>query len=190
MKNVMNIYITGKRQHMLFAALLAVLFGTIACISGVPLRTEPMVSGVLPDGPYAMLLSGCSYSEKLDNAVILAPENGAYRFEVYGPAFEIKVRQGVSAADALQGADRFLRCSIYYQKSQARRVLDPAGAVIGYEVRPLYSPVKFGREDLLSISYRMDNGKALVYIWLDQDIERTMNSEGDGMKQDSGAGGY
>ncbi len=135
-----------------------------------------------------MILYGCSYIDRLDNAVILAPEGGQQHFAVAAAPFEYKVKQGVSAADAVREADKFLRCSRFTRSSRVSGIADPAGRIIGYEVRPLYSPVDFGRDDVLTITYRMNGGKTTAYVWLDQDIENMMDNNGDRM-EGAGAGG-
>ena len=178
----------GWRTGMLLVASL-ILVGATSCISGVQLRTGQALSGGLPEGPYTMLLYGCGYSDRLDNAVILAPEGKLPHLEIYAPAFEVKVRQGVSAADSVRDADKFLKCNRFYHSSRVSGIVDPSGRIVGYEVRPLYLPVYFGRDDILTITYRMNGDQVKAYIWLDQDIESMMNNYGDRMEGAGGGGG-
>jgi hypothetical protein len=60
-----------------------------------------------------------------------------------------------------------------------RRIPDDAGGTIGYEVRPLYFWLEFGKPDVLLVSYVFQkNGTVRTYIRLDLDVERTRESPG------------
>lgn len=153
-------------------------FALAACVPGTFLRTGPGGPDDLMKGTYTLLLYGCSYPHRIDNAVILVPESGRHPFEIYGPAFEYKVRTGVPAEAAFKEAEQFLQCSTYYRKSQLRRVLDPAENTVGYELRPLYSVVDFGRDDVLTITYKLaEDGRVVAFIRLDRDIERAISGD-------------
>lgn len=183
---------TGSRSSGSLSLLIAVLVAatTVACVQGTPLRTEPEKAPAVKEGSYTMLLYGCSFIDRLDNAVILAPEGGQYHFELFAPSFEYKVRQGVAAAEALRDADKFLQCSRYYRSSRVRGITDPAGRTIGYEVRPLYSPIDFGRDDVLTITYRLKGDKVAVFVWLDRDIDLMVNGDSESIRHDGIDGGH
>lgn len=179
----------GKR---LFFLVMGVLLASLtACVSGTFLYTRPSRTGSLQDGSYTLFLYGCGNIQRIENTVILAPEGGKHSLAVYAPEFEYKVKQGVSAKEALAEADRFLRCSVYYRKTQLRDVLDPGGGVIGYELRPLYSIVDFGVEDVLQVNYRqMQDNRVVVYISLDPHVDRMIHEEREPLLHDGkGHGG-
>ncbi len=162
----------------LFPGAIFLVLVLTACMPGVRLGTAGGRPAELMKGTYALYQYGCRYRDDVENAVILAPEGGRYSFDIYGPAFDYKVRTGVPGADALAKADEFLKCSFYYKTSQLRSILDPAGNAIGYELRPLYSPLDFRRDDVLTITYSLkDNNRVVVFIQLDRDIERRLNDE-------------
>jgi len=52
------------------------------------------------------------------------------------------------------------------------RILSPAGAGIGFELRPLYSAATFGRDDILDVRYSIKDRKIVVRIELDPSIDR------------------
>lgn len=150
----------------------------VACVPGTFLKTGPEKPDDLMKGTYTLFLYGCSYPARPDNAVILVPEGGRHPFEIYGPAFEYKVKTGVPAEAAFKEAEQFLTCSTYYRKPQLRRVLDLAGSTIGYELRPLYSPMDFGRDDVLTVMHKLtEDGRVIVFIRLDQDVERMISGD-------------
>ncbi len=161
-----------------------------ACVPGVRLKTVPAGNGEL-EGSFTLFLYGCSNPQRIDNAVIIAPEGGKHPIEIYGPAFEYKVKTGVPAAEALTQADRFLRCSVYYKKTELRNILDPSGTVIGHELRPLYSPLDFGRDDVLTITYTLtEKGSVMTFIQLDRDIDLKINDDGNDRMHDRNGGSF
>lgn len=178
----------GARAFFPGAIFLALVL--TACTPGVRLGTGSGRPAELMKGTYTLYQYGCHYRDDVENAVILAPEGGRYSFDIYGPAFDYKVRTGVPGADALAKADEFLKCSFYYKTAQLRSVLDPAGNAIGYELRPLYSPLDFGRDDVLTITYSLkDNNRVVVFIRLDRDIERKLNDGKEPFLRDGVDGG-
>ena len=129
-------------------------------------------------GTFTILLYGCRYPDDIENVAILDKEGDPYTFEIYAPGFSYKVKTGLSAEEALSEADRFLRCSFYYEHSRLNRIFDQAGNPIGYELRPLYSPIRFGQYDVLDIHYTIRDSTVIVYIKLDPSVERALEREG------------
>jgi hypothetical protein len=95
------------------------------------------------------------------------------------------VKTGLTAEEALKQAELFIRCSVHYQQSRLSKILDPTGNIIGYEVRPLYSPIRFGRYDVLDIQYTIKDNKIVVYVKLDPTIEIELMDAGGRDKRDS-----
>jgi hypothetical protein len=178
-----------RARLTVFLMVIPLILALAACVPGVFLRTDPGRPDDLMKGTYTLFLYGCSYPHRIENAVILAPEGGRYPFEIYGPAFEYKVKTGVPAEAAFKEGEQFLQCSTYYRKSQLRRVLDPEGNTIGYELRPLYSPIDFGRDDVLTIMHKLTkDNKVLVFIRLDRDIERMLSDDNEPFLHDGISG--
>lgn len=173
-------YGAGKSglASMIFALLLAAgLFSRAAAATQLrTVETKPFAA----EGTYTLMLYGCQYADDVENVAILEKEGGLYPFEIYAPDYSYKVKTGLSADAALKEAQQFIRCSFHYNKSQFSSILDPSGNIIGYEVRPLYSPIRFGRYDLLDIHYTEKTGKVVIYIRLDPNIERELRNEGGG----------
>ncbi len=129
-------------------------------------------------GTYTLLLYGCRYPDDLENVAILAREGGSYTFDIYAPASRYKIKPGLQAGDALREAEQFVKCSVHYQQSRMSSISGPSDDIVGYEVRPLYSPIRFGMYDVLQIQYVIKDGKILVYIKLDPTVEMELRDEG------------
>jgi len=122
-------------------------------------------------GKFRLLLYGCSSLNDLANVAILEKEGDPYSFEIYAPDSSYSIKAGLNAAEALQEAERFVRCNIQSERSQLRRILSPAGAGIGFELRPLYPIITFGKYDVLDVRYLIKDRKIVVHIELDPEIE-------------------
>ncbi len=142
------------------------------------LRTQPALPSEVT-GAYALLLYGCRYPDDLEDVAILTKDGAPYPFEIFSLPTRYTVKPGMAADAALRMAERFVSCSVHYQQSRMSRILDPAGTVIGYEVRPLYSPIRFGIADVLLINYVLDHGRIVVYIKLDPTVELEQRDGGD-----------
>ena len=127
-------------------------------------------------GTFTLLLYGCSSRDDLANVAILDKEGDPYSFEIYAPDFSYTIKAGLNAAEALREAERFVRCNIQSDRSLLRRVLNPAGTGIGFELRPLYSVGTFGRDDILDVRYVIKDRKIVVHIKIDPAIEQQRSS--------------
>jgi hypothetical protein len=124
-----------------------------------------------------LLLFGCRYPDDIQNAVFLDKADDPYIMEIYAPDFEYTIKSDVPGDDALQQAEEFLRCSFHYEQAQLSRIFDPQGNVIGYEMKPLYSVVRFGMQDVMNIEYRVRKTRQL-FTKLDPRVEAIINDQG------------
>jgi hypothetical protein len=149
-----------------------------ACAIGKQLATTPADPAELTR-TYTLLLYGCHYPDDIKNLALLLDEKSTYPVEIYDLPTSYQVKKGVPGPQALAEADAFVRCSVrLLSGTQLRRIIDDAGGTIGYEVRPLYSPLEFGRLDILHVSYSLQKGIVRTYIRLDPDVERALESPG------------
>ncbi len=158
--------------NFLFIAAVAVLIiiGLFYLWGANYLKTEE----AKPDdvqGKFTLLLYGCNFRDDLANIAILEKGGGQYSFEIYAPDSSYTSKAGINGAEALQEAERFVRCNIRSEQSRLRRILSPDGAGIGFELRPLYSAVTFGKDDVLDVRYLIKDRKIIVHIKLDPAIE-------------------
>jgi len=152
-----------------------------ACIAGKQFSTVSADSREL-NSTYTLLLYGCHYPEDITNLALLVDEGSRYPVEIYDIPTSYRVKKGLSGPQALKEADSFVHCSSRsVSGTQFRRIVDDAGGTIGYEVRPLYFWLEFGRSDVLLVSYSLQkNGVVRTYIRLDPDVERARDSPGTG----------
>ena len=149
-----------------------------ACAFGKQLVTSSADPADLK-GTYTLLLYGCHYPEDVKNLAVLVDEGSRHPVEIYDIPSSYQVKKGMSGPQALKEADSFVRCSVRrVSQTQLRRISDADGGTIGYEVRPLYSPLEFGRLDILFVSYSLQNGTVKTSIRLDPDVERALESPG------------
>jgi hypothetical protein len=143
-----------------------IIIGVIVLSGKSNLKTEAAKPADV-QGEFTLLLYGCSSPDDLANIAILDKEGDPYSFEIYAPDFSYTIKAGLSGAEALQEAERFVRCNVRSERSRLCRVLSPAGAGIGFELRPLYSLAAFGKDDVLDVRYLIKDRKIVVHIELD-----------------------
>ncbi len=150
--------------------LLVIVFLVARSGDGLNLKTEAANPAEV-QGMFTLLLCGSSSTDDLATVAVLDKEGDPYSFEIYAPDFAYAVRTGLNAAQALEEAERFVRRNIRSERSRLHRILSPAGAGIGFELRPLYSVTAFGRDDILDVRYSIKDRKVSVRVELDRDIE-------------------
>jgi hypothetical protein len=168
-------------------AVLACILFLQACMQGKRLMTGP---GNKPDvqGTYILILYGGNYSGDLETVAILDREGDRYTFEPYAPAFNFKVIKGQTADHALPAAEQFVRRHPSYQGEVLHSILDETGAVIGYELRPLYLPLVYGVSDVLDVDYLIRGEKVIVTVKVKPFIEQ--QDDADFRRGTRGKGAY
>lgn len=151
--------------------ILVIIIGFVVLSGNSYLKTE-VANPAEVQGQFTLLLYGSSSRNDLANIAILDKEGDPYSFEIYAPDFLYTVQAGLNAEQALQEAERFVRRNIHFERSRLHRILNPGGAGIGYELKPLYSVATFGRDDILDVRYSIKDRKIVVRIELDPEIER------------------
>ena len=151
------------------ATMLALL---CSCMAGIRLRT----SEARPDdagGTYTVYFQGCRYSNDIETMALLVDASAPYRIDLVTLPTSYRVRTGLEGAAAMHEAKVFIRCSIYDTgRSLVRRIVDPSGRTIAYEVKPLYSPLELGADEVLLTDYVLHDGLVRVYLRLDPRVER------------------
>lgn len=141
-----------------------------SCFTGRYLRTEPTGSSSI-GGNYSLMLHGGRYSEDIENVAILDKEGDPYTFEIFGREDNYTMQKNVPVKEALDKAQIFVSRHRAFMRSRLSSILDPAGNVIGYELRPLYQMFEFGDPDVLSVYYGIKDSTVIVHIWLKQELE-------------------
>lgn len=123
-------------------------------------------------GTYDLVLYGRRYADDFRNVAFLIREGGRYLFEVYAPEFNYRTERRVPAEKAFEEADKWIRFHYAYQGSRLNKILDFDGALIGYELRPLYSALDFSYSDVLEVHYIIKGDKVIASVGLKPEIEQ------------------
>lgn len=140
--------------HILIAVLFALscIIVTNAAARDIFLKTE-LANNNEVSGTFTLILYGRRHGNDIETVAFLDLEGDPYTFDPYTPEYNYKKTTGVSAADALKKAEEFVGWHSSFWRFQLSRILDPKGAVIGYELRPIYNPTEFGVSDVMNIHY-------------------------------------
>jgi hypothetical protein len=141
-------------RYVLFAVL---VFTLASCLEGVRLSTPGMESAAGVAGIYRLILYGANHQDDLETVAILDLEGDGYEMAPRAPEFNYALYTGVEARRAFEAAGHFVGSHRHFHGVLMKRVLDPSGTTIGYEVRPLYRPFVFGLADILDVDYFAKN---------------------------------
>jgi hypothetical protein len=160
-----------KNAKMFYILLLfGLLFGSVSCTKEIRLNTQEAQEAEV-SGNYTAIYYGCNFLNDLETIVILEKEGGKYQIEPYAQDFKFRVKKGLSAEEALETAKKSVNCNALFRSTNVKRILGPDGETIGYEVRPLYLPYRYGVEDVLDVDYRLKENKVVVTIKLRASME-------------------
>lgn len=165
--------------HLFLAAFTIILIND-SFATGRPLKTED-INITEVKGTFTLIFFGGRYSNDFETIAFLDLEGDGYTFEPYAPGFDYRVKKGVPAKEAFKEAEQFVSQHPDFSRSLLSRILDKEGKIIGYELRPLYYPLRFGISDILDIDYWINNGKVKIIIRLIPSVERQLFG-GDGSK--------
>ena len=162
------------------AAVLIIAMTAAACAPGIRLIPTSAKSDEIK-GIYTLLLYGCHYPDDVMNVAFLVSENSEYPLDIYDIPTSYKVKKGLTAAQAKDEANSFVRCSSFgVWQVQIQQISDDSGRNIGYEMRPLYLvPSQLGAVNVMDINYYLKSGKVVTYIKMDPNVKRNLESSGD-----------
>ena len=124
------------------------------CASGVLLSTHSQ-PGLTPNpGTYNLILYGGQNARDFRSIAILDRNDDPYTILPYGAEFNYRIIAGLSADEAMEGGERFIKSLVPYWTTEKREILGPDNSVIGYELRPFFMPFSTGiLGDILDTSY-------------------------------------
>lgn len=173
----------------LFVIVMAGLF--VISAASTALAAEKLKSKVTRSGDadfsgtYTVMLLGSGSARDPQNVAILEKESPD------APAFEIVARndatlpstapaprviRGMTGAEAIAEAQRFLGENVNVNQTQLSRIMGPSGDTIAYEVKPLYLPARFGTPDVVNTHYTMRGDVVRAYVQLDRDVNIALNA--------------
>ncbi len=127
------------------------------------LRTET-VKDIEITGTFSLILYGGSYLDDFETIAILDYEGDEFIFQPYAREFDYNVHKGLPSEKALKEAHEFIRGHSAFLRARLRKILDEKGKIIGYELRPLYLPVKYGVSDTLEVRYKLQKQTVRIFI--------------------------
>jgi hypothetical protein len=162
-----------KIQHSIIATIcLAMVLSLQACMAGKELSLGSADPTEMK-GSYTLILYGCINAVDVANMAVLVDEKSGYTFDVYALDSMYKIKRDIPAAQALSEATTFLRCtSATMRKVELRRIVDPAGMTIAYELKPFYKPLDLQESEVLRSSYMLKDGQVTASFSLDPTYQR------------------
>ncbi len=129
-------------------------------------------------GTFTAILYGGSYSNDFETIAVLDVENDEYTFEPYTSEFNYTLKKHLSAEEAIKEAMHFVSDHGSFINAHLSKVMNSDGSVLGYEVRPLYLPLRYGLADVLDVSYLLKGEKVTIYLYLKPFIRRPEEGNG------------
>lgn len=158
--------------------MIGLLFGSVSCTQEIRLNTQEARDAEIR-GDYTAIYYGCTFLNDLETIAILKKEGGIYHFEPSAPDIKYRVKKGLSSEEAIETAKKFVNCSASFSRTQMSKIIGSNGQTIGYEVRPLYVPYKYGVDDVLDVDYRLKDNKVVVTIKLRPSMEMMLQKSSD-----------
>ena len=174
---------TAKTFYVLL--MFGLLFGSVSCNKEIRLNTL-WVQDAEVMGNYTVIYYGCNFINDLETIAILEKEGNKYPFEVYAPDFKYRVKKGLSSEEAIETAKKSVNCNALFNRTQVSRILAPSGETIGYEVRPLYLPYRYGVDDVLDVEYMLKDNKVVITISLRASTEMLFQDKKGGLSDKDG----
>lgn len=141
---------------LLPAAILVLCSCATIGIGGKSLRTVPIEENADIMGLFTAIFYGRHYAEEADAVVIMDLEGDEYTFMPIGRTMDFETLKSITAFEAFYESEPFFSLHAAYSgKTAIRRILSPTGHTIGYEIRPLYMPTYYGKEDVVMPTYTM-----------------------------------
>ena len=146
----------------------------LASCSGVPLKLNELKE--VPkkkEERYTLIYFVGTEHRDIRRAVVLDIEDDAYRFKLTVEDFQYEILQTIDILESLYEAEIFFRHegTEGYKKSA---ILSPEGYVVGYELRPMFVKDFMGVEDLMDLSYKLNEktGEISIKIKLRASLSR------------------
>jgi hypothetical protein len=163
-----------KKVFSLTLIALAAAFGLlVSCSAALHLATSAAVPGDIT-GTYRLYLYGCRFPDDIENMALMVNTAAPFRVNLFVPDTSYRVLENVAGPAALDEARKFISCSVHDTgRSVLRRIVDKNGNTIAFELKPLYSPMEMGTDEVLQTDYFLRNDVLTVGIKLDPTVERT-----------------
>lgn len=167
-----------KRMHRI-AALMVIAVFLASCAGGTTLGARDMRAPVELSGTFDLILYGGTHSDDLETVAFFDIVGDGYELVPYDPDFEFETLKAVDAEEAMGMARKHVGWHREVIRTHMRRIKSETGSTIGYEMRPLYSPITFGETDILEIRYWLvEGGKVMISVDIKDRIKDKFRQNG------------
>ena len=147
----------------------------VSCLPKSMISSHWIAATELQPASYTVIRYRDLAVDYLTAVAFLDLEGDSYTIEPKSAPFTYRVSNGLKTEEALQLAENFVRSQLSYNVTEIKAIMDPAGNLLGYEVRPLYQPVVYGNGDVLDISYTLrPENKIEVWVRLKERIDQIL----------------
>lgn len=136
-----------------------------------PVRFEPARPEEIR-GQFSVILFDNAYGHGIQRIAFLDREGDRITIEPYALVDEYKIIRNLSGPDAYKRALDFVSVPTEIRTTRLSSIIDASGALIGYELRPLYYYLSYGTEDVLEVSYRFKGEFLQVHTRLTEKVDK------------------
>lgn len=163
----------GKTQKRQWVAGFILFLAATSCGTGNLLPTSRTMEGRAVEGTFTVILYGGQNANDFETVAILDRQGDVYQFETFGGRYSATVFEGMNTKEALDKAKRFVGQHTAFRAAETRVIKGPAGALLGYEIRPIFSSTVAGGRELLDTRYVLQpDNIIMVYVYLNRGLDR------------------
>ncbi len=140
------------------------------CTAGVTVKTTRVATETV-SGNFDLILFGDNYLDDPETIAFADLKTDNISFEPYAPEYKFRRYRDITAKEMLHIARVHLIGNSISRRIEIREIVAPGGKLLGYEVRALYWPLKYGFSDVPEVSYSLSNNKLLIYIRIPENLE-------------------
>jgi len=115
-------------------------------------------------GTYTLILYFGDQPDGTGRAAFLDREDDQYTFEPYAPESVYKMISGLTGEEALKKAEEFVSDHASATGAYKSVIVSDNGIRVGFEVKPLYEPIRYGTPDILDINYSAEGFKIRIDV--------------------------
>ncbi|RME66661.1 MAG: hypothetical protein D6778_04395 [Nitrospirae bacterium] len=114
-------------------------------------------------GRYDLILYGGNYMDDPETIGFVDIKDDTVEFRPYAPDYKFKIIKDIPGKRALE----YMKGHLYAQSDvlsiEIRKIFSPEGELLGFELRPLYEPFKYGM-DTPEVHYQLKGKRLIIYV--------------------------
>ena len=102
---------------------------------------------------------------------ILQREDVPYslKFKTAGDSREVT---GLTQDEAIRQAEAYVKSNPAVTKTELSKIYDADGTLIGYEMTPVFMPMRYGSSDVVDSHFRVSGDRTLAYVTVDPMLQQ------------------